>query len=264
MIIIIYLLVVVILFFKVSTDDWIEIITPVVSISSVVLIYLYNNNAKNQVEQHKMQIKKENYNRFIDKFIDKENYMTAKLAINPCKEAVQAYTDYCKELSKINTYASKEVIDFLYCLSKLEEFKLYMYKMSKVPNEEKKIRIYTINCNQDIIHWIKCGMNPGIDLRLTEIKNKLLNSQRLLNLLEQYEDRYKIAIEKLKNEKNMSSLKFECFINILDTSALFYLIRKDLKIDENEALSIVIQKSNYLIINGELCKIEDEIIDDKN
>lgn len=261
MIIIIYLLVVVILFFKVSTNDWIEIVTPVVSISSIVLIYLYNNNAKNQVEQHKMQIKKENYNRFIDTFVNKENYMTAKLAIKPCKESVQAYIDYCKELSKINTYASKEVIDFLYCLSKLEDFKLYMYKIS---NEKKNIRIYTVNCNQDIINWIKCGMRPDIDLRLTEIKNKLLSSQRLLDLLEQYEDRYKIAIEKLKNEKNMSSLKFECFNNILDASALFYLIRKDLKIDENEALSIVIHKSNYLIINGELCRIEDEIIDDEN
>ena len=62
----------------------------------------------------------------------------------------------------------------------------------------------------------------------------------------------------------MSSLKFECFNNILDTSALFYLIRKDLKIDENEALSIVNRRSNYLIINGKPCRIEDEIIDDKN
>lgn len=61
-----------------------------------------------------MDVKREYYNRFIEVFYWKISYSSSDFdEIKNSVEAVKANQNYCLEVSRLITYGSKEVIDFI-------------------------------------------------------------------------------------------------------------------------------------------------------
>lgn len=83
------------IFLNFNLDDILKVITGIVSICGLIIAYSYNNGAKNQREQQLSQIKKENYIKFVEAFLNKRIYFT-KDTIIPQKKEMSLY--YLKKL----------------------------------------------------------------------------------------------------------------------------------------------------------------------
>lgn len=59
-------LIFIIIFLNFNLDDISKVITGIVAIGGLIIAYSYNNGVKNQREQQLLQIKKENYIKFVE------------------------------------------------------------------------------------------------------------------------------------------------------------------------------------------------------
>ena len=127
------------IFLNFNLDDILKVITGIVSICGLIIAYSYNNGAKNQREQQLLQIKKENYIKFLEAFLNKKIYFTKDTIIpikkdgrfDLSKEVIEINEIYCKEVCKLNMYASDYILEFISCFILFEKFNIDLILLTK-------------------------------------------------------------------------------------------------------------------------------------
>ena len=235
------------IFLNFNLDDILKVITGIVSICGLIIAYSYNNGAKNQREQQLLQIKKENYIKFLEAFLNKKIYFTKDTIIpikkdgrfDLSKEVIEINEIYCK----LNMYASDYILEFISCFILFEKFKISLLK-------EYEINIFVDDFK---IPFDKIDKYDEISFR--RIRFKILNSSNLIIKLENFSN-LKEALNNLK-EENLSNETYNIIINeILSDRTLLSLIRCDLKITKNSSLVNVIVYPNFINVDGKIKYIE--------
>lgn len=235
------------IFLNFNLDDILKVITGIVSICGLIIAYSYNNGAKNQREQQLLQIKKENYIKFLEAFLNKKIYFTKDTIIpikkDGCfdlsKEVIEINEIYCK----LNMYASDYILEFISCFILFENLKISLLK-------KREINIFVDDFK---IPFDKIDKYDEISFR--RIRFKILNSSNLIIKLENFSN-LKEALNNLR-EENLSNEIYNIIINeILSDRTLLSLIRCDLKITKNSSLVNVIVYPNFVNIDGKVKYIE--------
>lgn len=235
------------IFLNFNLDDILKVITGIVSICGLIIAYSYNNGAKNQWEQQLLQIKKENYIKFLEAFLNKKIYFTKDTIIpikkdgrfDLSKEVIEINEIYCK----LNMYASDYILEFIYCFILFENLKISLLK-------KREINIFVDDFK---ISFDKIDKYDEISFR--RIRFKILNSSNLIIKLENFSN-LKEALNNLR-EENLSNEIYNIIINeILSDRTLLSLIRCDLKITKNSSLVNVIVYPNFVNIDGKVKYIE--------
>lgn len=235
------------IFLNFNLDDILKVITGIVSICGLIIAYSYNNGAKNQREQQLLQIKKENYIKFLEAFLNKKIYFTKDTIIpikkdgrfDLSKEVIEINEIYCK----LNMYASDYILKFISCFILFENLKISLLK-------KREINIFVDDFK---IPFDKIDKYDEISFR--RIRFKILNSSNLIIKLENFSN-LKEALNNLR-EENLSNEIYNIIINeILSDRTLLSLIRCDLKITKNSSLVNVIVYPNFVNIDGKVKYIE--------
>lgn len=235
------------IFLNFNLDDILKVITGIVSICGLIIAYSYNNGAKNQREQQLLQIKKENYIKFLEAFLNKKIYFTKDTIIpikkdgrfDLSKEVIEINEIYCK----LNMYASDYILEFVSCFILFENLKISLLK-------KREINIFVDDFK---IPFDKIDKYDEISFR--RIRFKILNSSNLIIKLENFSN-LKEALNNLR-EENLSNEIYNIIINeILSDRTLLSLIRCDLKITKNSSLVNVIVYPNFVNIDGNVKYIE--------
>ena len=239
------------IFLNFNLDDILKVITGIVSICGLIIAYSYNNGAKNQREQQLLQIKKENYIKFLEAFLNKKIYFTKDTIIpikkdgrfDLSKEVIEINEIYCKEVCKLNMYSSDYILEFISCFILFENLKISLLK-------KHEINIFVDDFK---IPFDKIDKYDEISFR--RIRFKILNSSNLIIKLENFSN-LKEALNNLR-EENLSNETYNIIINeILSDRTLLSLIRCDLKITKNSSLVNVIVYPNFVNIDGQVKYIE--------
>lgn len=235
------------IFLNFNLDDILKVITGIVSICGLIIAYSYNNGAKNQREQQLLQIKKENYIKFLEVFLNKKIYFTKDTIIpikkdgrfDLSKEVIEINEIYCK----LNMYASDYILEFISYFILFENLKISLLK-------KREINIFVDDFK---IPFDKIDKYDEISFR--RIRFKILNSSNLIIKLENFSN-LKEALNNLR-EENLSNEIYNIIINeILSDRTLLSLIRCDLKITKNSSLVNVIVYPNFVNIDGKVKYIE--------
>lgn len=97
-----------------GAQEAVEVIKVLVGIFLAYVAYQYNNHYKNQKELQRMEMKREYYNKFLEAFMRKMFYTGAlRPEILHSLEAAKANEMFCIEVSRLSSYASKEVMIFV-------------------------------------------------------------------------------------------------------------------------------------------------------
>lgn len=240
-------LIFIIIFLNFNLDDISKVITGIVAIGGLIIAYSYNNGVKNQREQQLLQIKKENYIKFVEAFLNKRIYFT-KDTITPqkkgsefilSKKVIEVNEIYCKEVCKLNIYASDYILEFISCLNYFEEFKISLFKKYEVD----------IFVDDFEIPFDKMDNYHKISFR--RLRTKILNSSNLIIKLEKFSN-LKETLNNLRKD-NLSGKEYNIIINeLLSDKVLLTLIGYDLKIIKNNSLVKVIAYPNFIMIDDKI------------
>lgn len=248
----------IVIFLNFNLEDISKVITGVVAICGIIIAYSYNNGAKNQREQQLLQNKREYYNKFVEAYINKINYtVTNNDNIKYSNQAIEAMSSYAMEISRLNTYASKNVMDFMNCEYKLS---IILDKIEKDTN----ISIFYLIYGNDLVDKAleKYFSKKGISYltELNDLHTAVINFSKTVVFLNN-NPRYKQSILFLKEKhNNISDYKdlyevFAIICNFLSTSLLLAIIREDLGLNPLDSIEVSPRISNSLIINEKIEKI---------
>ena len=204
--------------------DIVTIITGIFSTGAAIfaayIAYSFNNNSKNQKEQYILQSKRENYASFIKIYL---KYMSFERSNNPkiknSKEYVQVTQEYVLEITKLNIYASKEIIDYIFCTKLFLEIWQNISELNQfvMGNYNDKI----------LVKIIEQYFYKNIDKdRNFIIENLKILKEKLVPMIDETPNL------KAFNEKYSDNVYCDAFITmykIMTPAFLLGLIRKDLK-----------------------------------
>ena len=248
------------IFLNFNLDDILKVITGIVSICGLIIAYSYNNGAKNQREQQLLQIKKENYIKFLESFLNKKIYFTKDTIIpikkdgrfDLSKEVIEINEIYCKEVCKLNIYASRYILEFISCFNDFEVidvmvFEKYSVDIWRIDNKDNRIGT--------LIKIFEDKTSSEIEKKLHNLRLKFLESKDLMNILNNNLD-LKIYINNVLDDNELSSTYYISMNEILSDKVLLDLIRQDLNNLRNNNLVDVIVYPNFINVDGKVKYIE--------
>ena len=237
----------IVIFLNFNLEDISKVLTGIVAICGLIIAYSYNNGIKNQREQQLLQIKKENYIKFIEVFLNRKIHFAKDIIISKkegnefisSKKVIEIDEIYYKEICKLNIYASKYVLQFIYCFNDFETINIMILEK------------YNINI------WNRYNRRSCID-ELTDItgklhilKFKLLRFESLVNILS--DNLYlKRDINNLKDDNKSNSIYYISMSEILSDEVLLMLIRQDLNNRQNNNLVDFVVYPNSMMIDNKI------------